>query len=488
MSQGLLDGLQVLDLGHDPAARAGRILSDLGASVTRVVPPGGDPLTGNVARAWNAGKTVHALAADDPALADLLARADIVFDTPGAPGVHHLDPSRAPDAVWVRITPFGSEGPRAAWRATDLGVMAASSNMYNTGDPDRAPVRSSEPTAYAHTGPEAAFAALTAWWTGAPQRVDVSMQEVVLVANMATPARFPQTGFRGSRRGANIGRTREIWPTLDGFVSFGLRGGKARVPSLELLSKLTGDDALDGAGLDRFQPEHRHGRGAARDRATDRRVLRVAHDAGAVRHRVRDEPHARTRELAARDLRVGPARGARLLRPGRRCRAIPADVRHVARAADGEVAAGPAIRDPRLFAPRTAPPGPEPFKRSAKAWAGLRILEFGSGAAGPDRDPLLRRARRDSASGGVEVAAGLPSRVRARAQQPARARGRADVRRAQRRQAQRHAQPEATGCRLAHTPPGGGVGRRGRGELRTSRECAASGSTTTRSPKSVRMS
>ena len=70
------------------------------------------------------------------------------------------------------------------------------------------------------------------------------MQEVVLVANMATPARFPQTGFRGSRRGANIGRTREIWPTLDGFVSFGLRGGKARVPSLELLSKLTGDDAL----------------------------------------------------------------------------------------------------------------------------------------------------------------------------------------------------------------------------------------------------
>ena len=50
---------------------------------------------------------------------------------------------------------------------------------------------------------------------------------------MATPARFPQTGFRGTRRGANIGRTREIWPTRDGFVSFGLRGGKARVPTLD---------------------------------------------------------------------------------------------------------------------------------------------------------------------------------------------------------------------------------------------------------------
>ncbi len=69
---------------------------------SRVVPPSGDPLTGNVARAWNAGKAVHALAADDPALADLLAGADIVFDTPGYPGVHQLDPSRAPDAIWVQ--------------------------------------------------------------------------------------------------------------------------------------------------------------------------------------------------------------------------------------------------------------------------------------------------------------------------------------------------------------------------------------------------
>ena len=70
---------------------------------------------------------------------------------------------------------------------------------------------------------------MTALASGLPQRVDLSMQEVVLVANMAAPGRFPETGARGSRRGANIGRTREIWPTLDGFVSFGLRGGKAHV-------------------------------------------------------------------------------------------------------------------------------------------------------------------------------------------------------------------------------------------------------------------
>ena len=127
----------------------------------------------------------------DPELDALLREADVVFDAPGAPGTHQLDPGRAPNAVWVSITPFGLDGPRAHWRATDLGVMAASANMYCTGDPDRAPVRCTEPTGYAHTGPEAAFAALTALWTGVPQRVDVSMQEVVLVANMATPGPLP---------------------------------------------------------------------------------------------------------------------------------------------------------------------------------------------------------------------------------------------------------------------------------------------------------
>ncbi|MDZ4826904.1 MAG: CoA transferase, partial [Actinomycetota bacterium] len=241
MPDRLLDGIRVLDLGGDPAARAARVLADLGAEVVRVVPDTGDVIDGNVARAWNANKRL----APETELDALLLWADIVFDTPGMRGTLAVDSGRAPQAVWVSITPFGLTGPHASWRASDLGVMAASGNMFSTGDPDRAPVRCTEPSGYAHSGAEAAFAALTALWTGVPQRVDVSMQEVVLVANMATPARFPQTGFRGSRRGANIGRTREIWPTLDGFVSFGLRGGKARIPSLEKIAELAGLPARD---------------------------------------------------------------------------------------------------------------------------------------------------------------------------------------------------------------------------------------------------
>ncbi|MGH8979050.1 MAG: CoA transferase, partial [Acidimicrobiia bacterium] len=90
MSQRLLDGVRVVDLGGDPGARAGRVLGDLGATVVRVVPRDGDPLTGNIAVAWNAGKEARALAADDPALDELLSEAAIVFDTPGVPGVHQL--------------------------------------------------------------------------------------------------------------------------------------------------------------------------------------------------------------------------------------------------------------------------------------------------------------------------------------------------------------------------------------------------------------
>src|SRR5712691_9581676 len=182
---------------------AARILGDLGAEVTRVACAVSGRAVDRLA--WDAGKRLVSIGPDDDDLSELLAAADVVIDTPGWPGALELDPSRAPSAVWVSVTPFGRDGPRSSWRASDLGVMASAGNMYSTGDPDRAPVRCTEPTAYAHTGPEAAFAALTALWSGVPQQVDVSMQEVVMVASMVAAAQFSKTGERGHRRGANIG-------------------------------------------------------------------------------------------------------------------------------------------------------------------------------------------------------------------------------------------------------------------------------------------
>ena len=391
MAHGLLEGLLVLDLGGDTSARAARVLGDLGADVVRVVPPGGDPLPHSVSRAWNAGKQVVRLAAGDHELETLLAEADVVFDEPGEPGTHDLDPARfAPQAVWVRITPFGAEGPRSTWRASDLGVMASSGNMYCTGDPDRAPVRSTEPTGYAHSGPEAAFAAMTALASGLPQRVDFSMQEVVLIANMAAPGRYHDTKLRGSRRGANIGRTREIWPTVDGYVSFGLRGGKARIPSLEILTKLVAGDGIDADALvDRDWSEFNQ------NTATDEELaaIEVAVAEYFSRHTMQElydiacetnlmlAPANSPREiyasaqLAARDFfgPVGdiarfPQSFVRVLSPGDEVATVkPATgIRTVERA--------------RFQASGRRATGGTPGRR---AWDGLKIIEFGSGAAGP---------------------------------------------------------------------------------------------------------
>src|SRR5262245_52748819 len=157
----------------------GRVLADLGAEVVLVEPPGGHVLRGERYRwqAWSAGKRSVTIEADDDPLLDALLRdADAVLDTPGQPGTLALDPARAPDAVWVSVTPFGLSGPRSGWRASDLGVMAASGNMYATGDPDRPPVRCTEPSGYAHVGSETAFAVLTGLASGSPARIDGSLQ------------------------------------------------------------------------------------------------------------------------------------------------------------------------------------------------------------------------------------------------------------------------------------------------------------------------
>ena len=391
MKERLLDGLRVLDLGHDAGARAGRVLGDLGAEVVRVVPLAGDPISGNIARAWNAGKQVIALAADDPALDALLADADVVIDEIGRPGTLGLDPERAPHAVWVRISPLGGVGPRSGWTVSDLGVMAASGNMFATGDPDRAPIRCTEPTAYAHSGPEAAFAAMTALASGLPQRVDVSMQEIVAVANMVAVAGFADTGARGSRRGANIGRTREIWPTLDGFVSFGLRGGKARIPSLEILTKLVAGDGVPGADALVNRDWSTFNQNTASTEELDAIAQAVStYFAGhtmqelydiAVESNMMLAPANSPREiyqsaqLAARDF-FGPVGDIDRFPRSFTVTRSPGDEVEPVRPRDG----ARAVTSATFTAQGSRPTGGTPGRR---AWEGLKIIEFGSGAAGP---------------------------------------------------------------------------------------------------------
>jgi crotonobetainyl-CoA:carnitine CoA-transferase CaiB-like acyl-CoA transferase len=411
----LLAGVRVVDIAGEPAAMTGRILADLGASVTRIEPAGGDPLRavpplgpdGRSLRhvAWSAGKSIVVLDSEnDPRLAELLGRADVVIATPTWPGALVVAPSAAPDAVWVNVTAFGTEGPRSRWKAGDLGVMASTGNMYCTGDPDRAPVRCTEPTGWAHVGPEAAMAALTALATGRPQVVDVSAQEAVMIASMGHAGRFPKTGMKGKRSGANVGVTREIWPCADGFVSFGLRGGKARVKNLETITALVEADGLATPALTgRDWTTYNHNTLSAEELAA------IADPIGAyfLRHTMTE-----LYEIAVEtNLMLAPANSPRELIESKQLASrdyfcavdgvshLPRSFVAVTSPGDTVERPGPRNSEPsvndtydKLGIPgaerryRSAAVGssrPAPTGSGTPAWAGTKILEFGAGAAGP---------------------------------------------------------------------------------------------------------
>jgi crotonobetainyl-CoA:carnitine CoA-transferase CaiB-like acyl-CoA transferase len=265
-SGGNLQGYRILDLTTEPGFLAGRLLADLGADVIKIEPPEGDPARrrgpfvgqeGSVLwLALNASKRGVTLDLGQPwgreIFIDLCRRADALIESGGALGPASLAArgitapalrSINPRLVVCSISPYGQTGPYSALRGSDLSAVALGGNMYPTGNPERAPVRCSLPVSYYHGGIEAAVGVVFALWgrelTGAGQTVDVSLQEVMTMPNMTMPAQFPLTGFKGGRVGGGFrggqAMFRELWPCKDGWVSFALRGGPARIPGIMAL-------------------------------------------------------------------------------------------------------------------------------------------------------------------------------------------------------------------------------------------------------------
>ena len=284
----MLSGLRVLDLTDESGWLAGKILGDLGADVIKIEPPGGDregrrpPFLHGVADperslAWlalNTSKRGITLDLAAPAGRSLFLRlaggADVVLESfpPGALaggglGYETLRRHR-PGLVHCAITPFGATGPHAGFRARDLVVVAMGGNAAMTGDPDRPPVRCSLPTSYYHAAPEAVLGILMALHaresSGRGDFVDVSLQECQLATLLGAPGMYAQAAQPPRRTGARIGRTREIWPVRDGHVSFGIRGGAARVPGLRALVAWMEEEGrapqwLRDYDWERFRPE-----------------------------------------------------------------------------------------------------------------------------------------------------------------------------------------------------------------------------------------
>jgi len=268
----MLAGIRVLDLTAEAGFLAGKILADLGADVVKIEPPGGDragrrgPYLGDIpdperSLLWLAlntskrGITLDLAAARGRELyRELARRADAVLDTepPGALAELGIDfeSLRAdnPRLVQCSLTPFGGTGPWAGYRAHDLVAVALGGNAAVTGDPERPPVRCSLPTAYFHAGPEAALGLGMALYareaSGRGQHVDVSLREVQLSTLMTGPGQHTLAVMARGRTGSRIGRTREIWKAKDGDITFGLRGGQARIPNLIATVEYMAEDGM----------------------------------------------------------------------------------------------------------------------------------------------------------------------------------------------------------------------------------------------------
>ena len=181
---GPLEGLRVVEIAGDIAGPyCTKLLVDLGAEVTKIEPPSGDPL-----RNWgpfpggvpdphrsglfeylNAGKlgTTVDLETDASVAGRLIERAHLLVEAlpPGALDRSGLDAHALrmlnPDLVVVRIADFGQNGPLRDRDATPLTVQAAS-GWVNSRDPDRPPVQAGARISEYVAGGYGALGALTA--------------------------------------------------------------------------------------------------------------------------------------------------------------------------------------------------------------------------------------------------------------------------------------------------------------------------------------
>jgi crotonobetainyl-CoA:carnitine CoA-transferase CaiB-like acyl-CoA transferase len=247
----MLSRCRVLDLTTERGFLCGQILGDLGADVVKVEPrdgvaarhagpflrdtPGPDNAIGWLAFNRNKrGITVDLEHPEGRSLMQRLAgKADLLIESenPGVMASRSLDYQSLnklnPALVYVSITPFGQDGPKASYLDSDLIVMAASGVLILYGDEDRAPIRMSVPQAYLHASADAAGAALIAFYerlnSGQGQQVDVAAQESLGLAGQSTSLTALVHGDETRRMagGAKLGAIRVplVWPCKDGLVS-----------------------------------------------------------------------------------------------------------------------------------------------------------------------------------------------------------------------------------------------------------------------------
>ena len=232
-----LRGLAVLEVAGEFSGYACRLLSDLGADVTRVTlsevsagPSGLDAEAWFLHRAKREIELDPASAEGRAALEALITSSDVLIRSAGAdedvpPSLESdLVAALNPGLIHAVLTPFGLDGPAADYVSTDLVRLAAGGLLWLGGYPDDEPVA---PYGHQSTQATAIFAAVAVLLalierdkTGEGRTLEISSQEVMTQALETSIADYEMTG-RVQRRHGDMPREAGsgVYRCADGYVS-----------------------------------------------------------------------------------------------------------------------------------------------------------------------------------------------------------------------------------------------------------------------------
>ena len=280
----MLSRYRVLDLTTERGLLCGQMLGDLGADVIKIEPPGGsparrlapffedkpDPNRSLYWWAYNRNKRSITLNLETDEGKDIFyrlatgARFLIESHNPGYLGERRLGyrdlADRNRELIYVSITPFGQQGPKASYADSDLVILAAGGPLMLYGDEDRPPVRLSVPQAYLHACGDAAAGALVASHechrSGMGQQVDVAAQQSVTIATQANNLAYRLEADEARRMagGVKVGSLRVplVWKAKDGHVTLTfLFGRQLGVFSQRLMNYLHELEFCDAATRDK---------------------------------------------------------------------------------------------------------------------------------------------------------------------------------------------------------------------------------------------
>lgn len=212
-----LDQIRVIELsGHVAAAFCGKLMAGFGADVRQLPAPESLPGFALAAdeQAWfHTAKQRLALdpARDAEAFAALVRGADILLDGWGLGVLAQagFDAARLqvlnPGLVLVQITPFGQDGPQAAWQASDLTLYGLSGLMQSTGSGTREPLNARPRMAELTAGMNAYCAAIIGLLRrerdGCGAIVDLAIREAAMENYEAAIAEFLNVGKVARRNG-----------------------------------------------------------------------------------------------------------------------------------------------------------------------------------------------------------------------------------------------------------------------------------------------